>query len=317
MRVMHMLDTRSLDENGYISMKLRIVAGTSLALAMFCTPALATKPPAASGQGIDPSQWNAPQKPFRIYANTWYVGPYGLSSILVDTGNGLALFDGDLPESAALIEAHIRELDFHVADIKWIINSHAHSDHAGGIAQLQHDSGAQVLASADGKRELALGGADRDDPQFGVLPDYPPVRDVRIVGDGETLHLGDMALTAHYTPGHTQGSTSWTWTSCAKGRCLRMVYADSLSAISAPGFRFSDHPQRVAAFRSAIATVAALPCDLLLTPHPDASGFWQKIARRKSDSDVEPLIATDACRAYAAGATTKLDARLASEHAAK
>src|SRR5690348_17958744 len=82
-------------------------------------------------------EWNAPQKPFRIYGSTWYVGPHGLSAILVDTGKGLALFDGDLPESAPQIEAHLRELGFRVRDIKWIFNSHAHADHAGGIAALQ------------------------------------------------------------------------------------------------------------------------------------------------------------------------------------
>jgi metallo-beta-lactamase class B len=141
------------------------------------------------------------------------------------------------------------------------------------------------------------------------------VHHVRVLRDGEVVRLGGVAITTHYTPGHTQGSTSWTWTSCADGRCLRMAYADSLTAISASGFRFSDHPGRVAAFHQAIATVAALPCDILLTPHPDASDFWQKVARRKSDTDAAPLIDAGACRAYAANAGKKLDARLAQEHA--
>lgn len=296
-------------------MSLRLLASAVLTLCLILPTAHAEQPSAKTPHGIDRSEWNAPQKPFRIYANTWYVGPFGLSSILLDTGQGLALFDGDLPESAPVIEANIRALGFRVRDIKWILNSHAHSDHAGGIAALQHDSGAQVLASAAGARAMALGGADRDDPQYGDIPDYPPVRHVRVLRDGEVVRLGSVAITAHYTPGHTPGSTSWTWTSCAENRCLRMVYADSLTAISAPGFRFNDDPRRVAAFRQAIATVAALPCDILLTPHPDASDFWQKVARRKSESDVAPLIDTGACRAYAAAAAKKLDARLAQEQA--
>jgi metallo-beta-lactamase class B len=297
-------------------MYLRLLSSACLALSLIASSVHATPPSAAPGHGIDPSDWNAPQRPFRIFANTWYVGPHGLSSILVDTGQGLALFDGDLPESAPLIEAHVRALGFHVRDIKWILNSHAHGDHAGGIAALQAASGAQVLASKDGARELALGGADRSDPQYGAIPDYPPVRQVRVVRDGETVRLGDVAITAHYTPGHTPGSTSWTWTSCAGARCLRMVYADSLTPISAPGFRFSAHPRYVAAFRSAIATVAALPCDVLMTPHPDASGFWEKVARRRSDTDVAPLVDAGACRAYAATYAKKLDERLARERAA-
>lgn len=294
-------------------MTMRFLTSAAVAMSLCCALAHAATLPATKANGIDSSQWNAPQKPFHIYANTWYVGPYGLSSILIDTGHGLALFDGDLPESAAVIEAHILELGFRVADVKWILNSHAHSDHAGGIAALQNASGAEVLASTGGKREMALGGADHDDPQFGSLSTYPPLRDVHVVGDGETLKLGTVAITAHYTPGHTQGSTSWTWIACADGRCLHMVYADSLTAISAPGFRFSDHPRRVTAFRKAIATVAGLPCDILLTPHPDASGFWEKVARRKSDHDAAPLIDRNACRDYALSATKRLDARLAQE----
>lgn len=294
-------------------MSMRLLLGAALALDLILPVARAAQSP----QGIDHRQWNAPQKPFRIYGNTWYVGPYGLSSILVDTGQGLALFDGDLPESATQIEAHIRELGFRVRDVKWILNSHAHSDHAGGIVALQAASGAQVLASAAGKRELELGGADRSDPQYGSAPRYTPVKNVHVVRDGETLQLGHVAVTAHYTPGHTPGSTSWTWQSCAGQRCLHIAYADSLSAISASGYRFTDHPAYVAAFRKTFATVAALPCDILLTPHPDASGFWEKVAQRKSPTDVAPLIDPQACRDYAADAAKNLDARLAKERATK
>ncbi|MDE2317243.1 MAG: subclass B3 metallo-beta-lactamase [Xanthomonadaceae bacterium] len=294
-------------------MHLRLSAVAALALALILPTVQATP----SSEAIPRSQWNAPQTPFRIYGNTWYVGPHGLTSLLVDTGHGLALFDGDLPESAPLIEAHIHALGFRLRDVKWILNSHPHADHAGGIAALQAASGAQVLSSAAGARELALGGADRSDPQFGSIPDYPPVKRARVVRDGETVRLGNVAVTAHYTPGHTAGSTSWTWTSCEGRRCLRIAYADSLSAVSAPGYRFLDHPAYVAGFRRALATVAALPCDILLTPHPDASGFWEKVARRKSPADVAPLIDPQACRDYAADAGKDLDARLAKERAAQ
>lgn len=271
----------------------------------------------AEGISTDRVAWNAPQTPFRIYGNTWYVGPHGLSSILVDTGRGLALFDGDLPESAPVIEAHLRALGFRVRDLKWILNSHAHIDHAGGIAALQQASGAQVLASAAGAHELELGGADRSDPLYGSVPDYTPAKHVRVVRNGETLHLGSVAVTAHYTPGHTPGSTAWTWVSCEKTRCLRMVYADSLTAVSAPAFRFSDRPRYVAGFRRSIAIVASLPCDILLTPHPDASGFWERIKRSQSGAGVAALIGQNACKRYAAAAAQGLNARLGEEHADK
>lgn len=294
-------------------MSLRLLSGVALALSLILPVAHAAKSPYDN----DRSQWNAPQQPFRIYGNTWYVGPHGLSSILVDTGQGLALFDGDLPESAAQIEAHVRKLGFRVRDVKWIFNSHAHVDHAGGIGELQAASGAQVFASVAGAYELELGGAYRADPQYGFALRYTPLKNVRVVHDGETLQLGHVAITAHYTPGHTPGSTSWTWQTCEGQRCLHMVYADSLSAIAAPGYRFIDHPGYVANFRRAIATVAALPCDILLTPHPDASGFWEKIAKRRSPTDVAPLVDANACRNYAAEAGKNLDERLAKERVAK
>jgi metallo-beta-lactamase class B len=270
---------------------------------------------AAEGISTDRAAWNAPQAPFRIYGNTWYVGPHGLSSILVDTGQGLALFDGDLPETAPQIEAHIRALGFRVRDVKWILNSHAHIDHAGGIAALQRASGAQVLASAAGAQAMELGGADPKDPLYGSVPDYTPIKQVTVVRDDETLQLGSVVITAHYTPGHTPGSTAWTWMSCESTRCLHMVYADSLSAVSAPAFRFSAHPRYLAAFRRSIATVAALPCDILLTPHPGASGFWKRV-RHGSDGRGALRIDNDACRKYAAAATEGLNARLAQERAA-
>lgn len=289
----------------------------SLRLWMIAALAAVLQLPSAHAGGIstDRAAWNAPQAPFRIYGNTWYVGPHRLSSILVDTGHGLALFDGDLPESAPQIEAHVRALGFHVRDVKWIFNSHAHIDHAGGIAALQHASGAQVIASAAGAHEIELGGNDPTDPLYGDVPYYPPVKNVRVVRDGETLDLGDAAITAHYTPGHTPGSTAWTWTSCEGSRCLHMVYADSLATVSAPKFRFSDRPHYVEDFRRSIASVAALPCDILLTPHPEASDFWGRVGRRKSAADVSPLIDRNACRIYAAGAAKDLDARLAEEQA--
>ena len=271
---------------------------------------------AAEGISTDRAAWNAPQAPFRIYGNTWYVGPHGLSSILLDTGHGLALFDGDLPESAPQIEAHLRLLGLRVRDVKWIFNSHAHIDHAGGIAALQRASGAQVLASAAGARAMELGGDDPTDPLYGSVPGYAPVSHVRVVRDGETLRLGNVAVTAHYTPGHTPGSTSWTWVSCENARCLHLVYADSLAAVSAPRFRFSDHPRYLAGFRGSIAAVAALPCDILLTPHPGSSNFWRRVARRGSTASVAPLVDRGACRRYAAAASRELNARLAQERAA-
>jgi metallo-beta-lactamase class B len=288
----------------------------SLGVALACCAMWSSAWSSVSAQ--DRATWNAPQTPFKVFGNTYYVGPHGLSSILIATSHGLVLIDGDLPESASLIEAHIKALGFRVSDVHWILNSHAHSDHAGGIAQLQYDSGAQVLASAPGAHALELGGADPDDPQFGLAPTYTPVHHVRAVRDGEVVNLGGVEITGHATPGHTPGSMSWTWRSCEGNTCLNIAYADSLTAYTNKTFRYTDdakHPHRVEDFRKSIATVAALPCDILLTPHPDQSNFWDKVQRRQTDAHPDALIDTAACKAYAAEALQNLDARLAKEKA--
>jgi metallo-beta-lactamase class B len=260
--------------------------------------------------------WSQPQKPFRIYGNTYYVGTVGLSAILIASPQGDILIDGTLPQNAPLIEANIRALGFRVRDIRVILNSHAHPDHAGAIAELARASGAQVYASTASVRALTTGGDDPEDPLYGDTSRYPAIAHVSVVRDGETIHVGDNALTAHYTPGHTPGGTSWSWRSCEHDQCLNMVYADSLAAISRDGFRFTDdaiHPHRVEDFRHSLTVVAALPCDILMVPHPDAIGFMDKVAARNRGQRPDPLIDTRACQAYAAAAGARLDARLAQE----
>ncbi|WP_232821128.1 subclass B3 metallo-beta-lactamase [Dyella sp. C11] len=266
-----------------------------------------------------PPEWTQPEKPFRIFGNTYYVGTHGLSAILITSPEGMVLIDGTLQQNAAQIEANIASLGFPLRDVKLILNTHAHSDHAGAIATLAKDSGARVAASEPGAAELRLGGKYPDDPQFGDAPEYPPEANVQVIADGGVVHVGDVVVTAHYTPGHTPGSTSWTWQSCEGGRCLHMVYADSLSALAAGSYRYSDpaHPERVANYRRSLATVAALPCDILMTPHPDQSDFLERVARRDKGAKPDPVVDTQACRAYAAQAGKRLDAQLAKERAGR
>jgi metallo-beta-lactamase class B len=259
------------------------------------------------------ARWSAPQQPFHIYGNSWYVGTQGLGAILITSPQGHVLIDGTLEGNASQIEANIRALGFRLRDVKLILNSHAHFDHAGAIARLAHDSGAAVAASSAGAKELRSGGNDPDDPQYGMATPYPAVAPVQVVADGADVRVGPIAVTAHYTPGHTPGSTSWTWRSCEKERCLDLAYVDSLTALSRDGFRYGDDPARVAAFRHSFATVAALPCDILITPHPEASGFMQKIAARDREHSAAALVDTGACRAYAAAAEPRFEARQAKE----
>ncbi len=262
------------------------------------------------------AEWNQPQRPFNVAGNTWYVGTGGLSALLITGLQGHILLDGALPQSAALIEQNIKALGFRIEDVKLILNSHAHFDHAGGIAALQAASGAVVVASAHGAQVLRDGTIGPDDPQYD--PAHPSrvsrVAKVRSVADGETLSVGPLQVTARLTPGHTPGSTTWTWTSCEHGRCLDMVYADSLTPVSADGFRFTgdaNHADRSVAFMASIDKVAALKCDVIVSTHPDFTDTMEKQAAKTATHNT--FIDPDGCRKYAAEARKRLAARLAQE----
>ena len=256
------------------------------------------------------------QAPFRIFGNSYYVGPHELSSVLITSPGGHVLIDGDLPESAPLIAANIRKLGFRLQDVKLIVNSHVHSDHAGGIAELQRLTGARVVASEWSGEVLEKGGVGKADPQFGVLKPIAPVKNVTTFHDGEVIQVGDIAITPHLTPGHTPGGTSWTWKSCEGTECHDMVYADSLNPISAPGFRYSNssaYPNAVKDFERSFAFFDSVPCDILITAHPEVSDLWGRLAQRDKGLKPDPMVDSGACRAYAASGREKLQQRLANE----
>jgi metallo-beta-lactamase class B len=261
--------------------------------------------------------WNQPQAPFRIYGNTYYVGVAGLSAVLVTSKDGHVLLDGNLPQSAKLIGENIQALGFRIEDIRYIVNSHVHYDHAGGIAALQRASGAVVAASPASAIALKVGALQPDDPQYGFgrkETSFPAVKQVRILANGEVLRVGDIAVTAHFTPGHTPGGTTWTWKSCEQSKCVDIVYADSLNAISADGFRFSDSPKLVQSLRHSISIVANLPCDIMIPVHPESADIQGKSARMKAGAKENLFIDTQACKYYAAAATARLNKRLSDEH---
>jgi metallo-beta-lactamase class B len=275
--------------------------------------------PAASG-AIDCTmcaEWNAPQPAFRIAADTWYVGVRGLSVIAVRTDDGVLLLDGALPQSVPLIEANLEAAGMALSDVRWIVLSHEHFDHAGGIAELARRSGAAVYSSAEGAAALRRGLPSAKDPQaaFGARDNaFEPVADVRVVADGEVLQLGGLALTAHHTPGHTEGATSWSWRQCEgtgdARRCLDFVYADSLNAVSAPGYRFTPVATR---FEASLDKLAGLPCDVAMSTHPGFTALFEKHAASGRDPQVNPFVEGDGCRRYAEAARLRLRLRLQQE----
>jgi metallo-beta-lactamase class B len=263
------------------------------------------------------AEWNAPQRPFRVYGNTYYVGTHGLAAVLVTSPEGHVLIDGGLPQSAPRILENIRALGFRPEDVRLILNSHAHFDHAGGIAALQRATGAVVAASPRSAPVLERGASGPDDPQYGALPAFPQVREVHVISDGEPLTVGPLTLTAHFTAGHTPGGTSWSWRSCEESRCLDLVYADSQTPVSADGFYFTrsrTYPWALSDFEHGFQVLERLPCDILLTPHPAASRLWERVAARKA-GNADALVDPGACRAYAAAARDQLAVRLEREAA--
>jgi metallo-beta-lactamase class B len=273
---------------------------------------------AASCWSQTPAAWSAEQKPFQIFGNTYYVGTKGLSSILITSKEGHILIDGTLPTSAQAIVAHVRALGFRIEDVKLMLNTHVHYDHAGGMAELQKLSRARVAASAPTAKVLASGEAADDDPQFGQLPKIASIADVQVIKDLEELRVGNLVVTAHFTPGHTPGGTSWTWRSCERQKCFNIVYADSLNPISVKGYLYSDPkrlPNGAAQLEHSYSVLGGLACDILLTPHPELSGLLEKLARREARAANDPFIDASACRNYVQISREKLAQRIADETA--
>ena len=244
------------------------------------------------------ARWRQPVAPFQIADHTWYIGTAGLSALLVKASAGAILIDGGMPQAAGMLLKHMQALGVRPSDLRYIVHSHAHADHAGPLAAVRRATGARLLSNAESAWLLAHGGSD--DIHFGDDIVFPPAQADRLLHDGETIDLGDMALTVHFTPGHTPGSMSFTWTDTRDGKPLRIAYADSLSA---PGYQLVDNarlPKLVDDYRHAFAVVRALPCDLLVTPHADASGWVL-------DGRDAPRRGTMTCREYADGAERKFD----------
>ncbi|UVO54328.1 subclass B3 metallo-beta-lactamase [Sphingomonas sp. SUN039] len=253
--------------------------------------------------------WSDAAPPARIFGNTYYVGTCGITVLLVASPKGHILIDGATAEAAPSILANIRTLGFDPKDVRLIIGSHEHLDHMGGFAALKAATGARLLVRQPARRAVETGKTDAADPQAGAIPDMAPVTVDGVVGDGQVLRFGPIAITARATPGHTSGGTSWTWRSCEGKACVAFAYVDSMSAISARGYRFTDHPERVASYRTTFTRVAGLDCDVLVTPHPVVSNLFDRLGGKA------PLRDRTACTRLVERSRTALEARLATEAA--
>jgi metallo-beta-lactamase class B len=206
-------------------------------------------------------EWNKPVEPFRIAGDLYYVGAAEISSFLIQTPVGLILIDGGFAETAPQIEANIAKLGFKIGDVKILLNGHAHGDHAGGLAELKKRSGAKLFASAADAPLLEDGG--RSDFRFGAEGQFPPVAVDRRLADGEEVALGGVELTAHLTPGHTRGCTTWTF---QMGE-LPVVVACSASVLDYRLAGKESYPGIAADFERSFGVWRSLPASVFLAQH--------------------------------------------------
>ncbi len=260
-------------------------------------------------------EWDKPAPPFRIHGNTYYVGTCGIAAILIVSENGHVLIDTGTRKGAEFVAANIQSLGFELTDIKSILYSHEHFDHVGGHAYMQRLTGAKVLVGPGTSASLfSQGKTSPEDPQFGSHPDMEPIPEAAIslldrADGGErpfAISVGATELTMHRTPGHSPGALSWQWESCESEQCLSIVYADSLSPISADGYAFSKHPDYLAAYFEGLERLSLVECDILLTPHPSHS---RMLRRMRKGAMIDPA----SCAYYAIDKANDLEERVARE----
>jgi metallo-beta-lactamase class B len=270
--------------------------------------------PARLASQADPASRanDQPVAPYRILGNLHYVGASDVTSFVLATNRGLILIDGGFVETAPQIRDNLARLGFKLRDVKILLNSHAHFDHAGGLAQLKAWTGARLFASAGDAPLLEAGG--RGDPFFGDKLRFPPVKVDHLLRDGEAVTLGDTTLIAHLTPGHTRGCTTWTTRVAEGGRRYDVVFVCSTSVL--PGYRLVDRPTYPGIaddFARTFATLAALPCDVFLASHASFYGGSEKARRLREGAQPNPFVDPRGYRAFVARAEAAYRERLDGE----
>jgi metallo-beta-lactamase class B len=285
---------------------MRYFAGLALALTL-SGAAVAAEPFAR-----ERIEWNKPAAPFHIIGNIYYVGTADLAIYLIATPEGDILIDAGVPESPALVEKNIAALGFKPAGIKYLLNSHAHFDHAGGLAELQKASGGKVVGGAPDKPIL-----ERGYITFG--PSAPihsaPVKVDLAVKDGDQLKLGGVVLTAHLTPGHTPGCTTWTMPVTENGERHEAVFACSTTVGGNPLVGNAEYPQIVPDFRRSFAMLKALKADVFLPGHARFFDAHGKAARAKAGGP-NPFVDPNELRRYTEASEREFEVDLARQQAA-
>ncbi len=233
----------------------------------------------AAGSSSIPASWTAPAKPFNVIGNVYYVGTEGISVWLITSPKGHILIDGGMPGSADLVEANIAALGFKITDVKLLLNTHAHFDHAGALAQLKKDAGkGAVLASSVGDRwalEHGLYPGSEDVAAFA----FPPVKVDATFDDGGTLTVGHNNLTPVLMPGHTAGCTSWLMgVKDSAGATHKILFFCSASVAANRLAPNPQYPTIVGDYQKTFARAGRIDPDIFLAPHAEQFNLVAKRA---------------------------------------
>jgi metallo-beta-lactamase class B len=241
-------------------------------------------------------KWNTPTEPFKMIGNVYYVGTDGLASYLITSPQGHILVDTVMPEATSQIKASIEKLGFKIADIKYLLNTHAHIDHTGGLAEMKQASGGQLVAGEADKPLLEGGyypGAKED-----TALAFPPVKVDRTVREGDTITVGDVTLTARETPGHSPGCTSWAF-SVKDGDATRSVLIFCSGTVALNRLVTNPtYPGIVTDYRQTFARAKDMKVDVLLAPHPEMYKMAEKRAKL-ADGGPNPFVNPGEFNAYA------------------
>jgi metallo-beta-lactamase class B len=248
---------------------------------------------ALSGQNTQAQRdsWNKPFPPFRIIGNLYYVGATGVSSFLIATPEGNILLDGGLVETAPQIEHNVSILGFRMRGVKCLLNSHAHYDHCGGLAELKRASGARMVASAADASTLSSGFQQSYGPGQSAAR-FPAVNVDQLVSDRETVSVGDARLTAHITPGHTKGCTTWTMQVSENNKTYQVVFYCSTTVAGNQLIQNPKYPRIVDDYEHSFAILRRMQCDVFLAPHPEFFHMSEKVERKErggSNPFIDPL----------------------------
>jgi len=234
----------------------------------------------APASADEPPEWSTPVKPFRIAGSVYYVGTTGLAAYLIVSNQGAILLDGTTAGNAPLIERNLEAVGVPLHAVKRLICDHAHEDHVGALAQIKRDTGAEFFASAGDKWALEHGRV-RGDTNYKPKP-FAPIKVDRVVRDEENIRLGDVTLTAHVTPGHTPGCTSWSTTVQDQGRQLNVLFLCSITIAGNILVGNHAYPQIAADYRATFRKLETMNADIVLPSHPDLADVIEREARREA-----------------------------------